>query len=1051
MARVSGVRVLSSRGGGGRKISGVDPKGRAIGVQGMIGPSPVSGGGSYVHPVTGKGVTVIPGGTPPPGFIRQVPWEAPSGRISPPPTGRMSVGFPGGKEIPKLGETPTAPIGRITPSWTGKVEQIGPEREVLGTTFIHEGEKVAEIRKEKGKPYAVISPGVKEAKFKFGEKEQVDITPGGIGMQSFGRTIDMKPSGAIVSEYKEPTKEELKERKFYSEMYGGKESRFGSWLKGKFSFLKPEEPSLTKVQQEAFGISYVTEPGVGMGGTMISIPTPEKGLSESSLLYKQTFQEELPQQIKFETQIKKERERILAEISPGGITEAEALKANIDLKKFYKEGVESYEIKAKERYKKREEKLFEVRHPYELKAREFVPTIPFLESYDPRKAEKLVWTGLQQDTTPLTGTTAFGIGIDSPKFRKYATTSIVGFGSLVKGGYIGIKERPLKTVGTLGAGIGITAATAGLGTAAIGGGYVSAATIGTAGRVIGGASLGLYGATAAARVAFTPGKYEKFSKAGEIISTEGIPFAVGAKGVGYGIRRYQAVATLKSYAKQLPPLKQEKFWSQMKEAKSKAHIQPEVKSLDLSRLELLQGKPKAQKAITDFFAGKKRIIVGGSIAQQTQVSGVKTKRPGDIDVYVKSIVGESFLGDLYVKDIAKILKRTGIKDVTAKKGKVKIGGEKLIEFHPYKTYLRYNIEQVLPWYKPAGRGITKTPEGVKVLRSGVQWQRKLVGGYLEPYISGKHRLKDIPAAMAIRESTLKVAQSKTMKTPKINILKDLSLTKGKRKVSAPKDISPIKRKDLKTPDALKLGGRIGEGGYYPSIKTTPFIAPSYSYKKKSTMPYTSIAKFPTGIPSKLLKTPPYKPIPITPKGILPYKSKKAFPYTQMRPSPKPPYKSFQEKITPIEPSKPLSLSLKRKTIPFKKTTGFYPEAKTVKTKKWKRLSRKPLSQSQALSRMSRAVDNSIAATGRIVPSKKKITPATSSYWFSTQHKFREGVIRKGRFKKTKNRFIEHRRNRLDTRGEQRGIKLGKFIKNMGWMKPIKKKPVKRKKAKGGKK
>ncbi|MBU0958672.1 MAG: hypothetical protein KKB31_01875, partial [Nanoarchaeota archaeon] len=592
-------------------------------------------------------------------------------------------------------------------------------------------------------------------------------------------TTPTEPQQTYIDLPTTKTKKQIRESEFLGEMYGGGSlgEMYGggrSWIGEKISnvidlgamFGGKRDTSF----EEAFSMKQF--PSLISGkGTMISVPTPDVELTEGALYTRLAIGEEIGAGIAFETDITRKREEIIERISPDGITEAEAIAGTSELKSYFETQSKRYERDIGRRAEAREQLIFETRHPYEFKAQKYVPEIKFFEEFKPYETEKKIWSSFKKSDL-----TTFGI--DGATFRKYGTMGIVGGISLGKGFYEGFKEKPLKTVGSLGIGAGLTIATAGLGTVAVSGGYIGATTLGTAGRIVGGTALTAYGVSAGARIAMTPGKYEKFEMGGKIISTEALPFALGAKVGGYGMRRYIAYSELRGYTSQLSKDQQKLFKAQLKEAKQFYRIEPTVKELDLSRLSLLEGQPGAQKALIDYFGGRKQLIVGGSIAQQTQLYGVKTKRPGDIDIYVKRFLGEGMASQKYAREAADILGGYGIKGIKAQKGKLTIGGKKLIEFHPYKSYLRFNIEQVAPWYRGAGSGITKTPSGIKVLRLPVQWQRKLVGGYLEPFMTGKHRLKDIPAAMAIRKSLFRTEAIKTTRgIPKIEYVGKESLGK----------------------------------------------------------------------------------------------------------------------------------------------------------------------------------------------------------------------------------------------------------------------------------
>jgi hypothetical protein len=349
----------------------------------------------------------------------------------------------------------------------------------------------------------------------------------------------------------------------------------------------------------------------------------------------------------------------------------------------------------------------------------------------------------------------------------------------------------------------------------------------------------------------------------------------------YGFRRFELAKELKIYKEMLPKKQKTKFEKQMLEAgEITKKVEPKITELDLSRLTLLEKKPKAQEKLTEFFK-KEDLIVGGSISQQTQIRGVKTKRPGDIDVYVKkSLFSETKAGERYAKESARLLKQTGIKFVRAKKGKVEIRKEKLLEFHPYKEYLRPNIEQVTGWYKPAFLSLKRTPSGIRILDIGIQYKRKLVGGYLEPFMTGKTRLKDIPAAMAIKESLLKEGKIKYL--PAIKTKKDT--------FSLPKD---LKIEDTRI---FKGGGR----GIKPSRPSR--YSDYFGYKEYSNYRVFKTPKLPTIYPEKKPKkeTTPY----------IPKREKKPFippPSINKKSFPSYPFLKERMKPTSFELPKPFSL------------------------------------------------------------------------------------------------------------------------------------------------
>lgn len=117
---------------------------------------------------------------------------------------------------------------------------------------------------------------------------------------------------------------------------------------------------------------------------------------------------------------------------------------------------------------------------------------------------------------------------------------------------------------------------------------------------------------------------------------------------------------------------------------------------------------------------------------------------------------------------------------------------------------------------------------------------------------------------------------------------------------------------------------------------------------------------------------------------------------------------------------------------------------SVKDKgKWKKVSTKPHTKQSAKSLGARIVDNTTSAQfkiepmvrTRVVKGKKVKTPqvfrgseleTTDSYFGKVVNKFRDFVIRKGKKVPTKNRWIEKKTKRIDTRGEAQGMTVAQW-------------------------
>ena len=332
----------------------------------------------------------------------------------------------------------------------------------------------------------------------------------------------------------------------------------------------------------------------------------------------------------------------------------------------------------------------------------------------------------------------------------------------VKGGYEDIKDKPLKALG--------------IGASFLGGGFL----LKRGARTIGKLALKYHKISKTTKMGLKGTQYAYFTDVGiraytsdrpfytlgGITTTEILPAGAGLKvGGKLGTRvnlqsdvtRYVKGSRGKEYllADRLPPSKLAEFKSTLKESKKYYWRRPKVEDVDLSRLKQLEKNPLAQESITKFLK-KKDIVLSGTIAQHTQMRGIKTRRPGDIDLYVqrRTLKSEKAGGLKYAKELTKTLReKTTITGLRRKGARIYKDKEKLIEFHPAKTFLEPNIEAVIPWYAPKRTAITKTPEGIKVLRLPVQLQRKIIGGYTEGVTGIKPgRMKDIPAYKTIRKS-----------------------------------------------------------------------------------------------------------------------------------------------------------------------------------------------------------------------------------------------------------------------------------------------------------
>jgi hypothetical protein len=139
------------------------------------------------------------------------------------------------------------------------------------------------------------------------------------------------------------------------------------------------------------------------------------------------------------------------------------------------------------------------------------------------------------------------------------------------------------------------------------------------------------------------------------------------------------------------------------------------------------------------------------------------------------------------------------------------------------------------------------------------------------------------------------------------------------------------------------------------------------------------------------------------------------------------------KRPPITP--PIRTRRGKKVLVSKKITGKIPVFNVYgkSGKKFIKLNLKPLTRNDALSRGTFAIDHTTAKTFKIVPARKTKKAGTlrkneANYFNRAGYKLREYKIRKGRAFKINPKYIERRRYGIDTRGENRGLSIAKFLK-----------------------
>ncbi|GAG94450.1 unnamed protein product, partial [marine sediment metagenome] len=276
--------------------------------------------------------------------------------------------------------------------------------------------------------------------------------------------------------------------------------------------------------------------------------------------------------------------------------------------------------------------------------------------------------------------------------------------------------------------------------------------------------------------------------------------------------------------KQLSPAQQIKFKNYMKTIKQiqKTGVPP-VKKVTLEGMDKIP--IKARNQILNYLRANKDLL-GGSTAQRTQTyGGQRSYAQSDIDIYTKSNPYNR------AKDLANILRNSGIKRVSNLRGEVHISGKKIIDFHDMNMYAQ-NIYEAEGWYKPVRTTITEDPSGIRVMKITSQWKRKLISSYLQ----GRYA-KDYPDFKLITKSMYETARLKgVIKEPEIKILD----------FKPPKEIiTPTKGGILTTTTTTTT---------YPSLYKTPLrVAPYFYGVPKKVSPFV----YPYRLPKKTPYVPPY--------------------------------------------------------------------------------------------------------------------------------------------------------------------------------------------------
>ncbi len=558
---------------------------------------------------------------------------------------------------------------------------------------------------------------------------------------------------------------------------------------------------------------------------------------------------------------------------------------------------------------------------------------------------------------------------------------------------------------------------------------------------------------------------------GELIGgklvTEVAPFVIGSRiGTKIVISRELKAGLNKELAR-LSPEKRRLFQDYMKQTELFEQIKPKVTNIDFSGMKRI---PEAARKPLTTFIKERNAIVGGSVAQRTQVK--LDRIPNDVDLYLE--VGSP---EEAARALATRLKAAGVPRVSQVRGQVTIGGQKSVEFHSVERIFQ-NIAQVTPFWKPVRSYLVKTPEGITVQRIALQAKRKLVGGFTDP--KRQKDLKDFKniADRLFKEAEIAARQSFFFKEKR---LVELEKRFGVKIPRQPKPIVPTTEKIIKkevpillrrkSPEGVIPGETLGApGGRGPGkVPKKPFISqfkpkkigkpliprPSQKPAIKPSQPpiLRRISKglgIPSQPPTKKPRAPPAFGLPegpsqppapkLTPTPLIPLRVKiPEGPSQPPTPKPKLPGPPFVPSVPsgPVPPTRPPAKILRRfgasrlrpMGAPSKKQQGY--DVFVRQKKKFLKANKVPITKLNAFDLGSFVTDRSLAATFKVQKAKgiaqKPKTQIPLLYFSRNQDKFRTFRKVKGTKIPITNTFIEKRKFRLDTSRETAKIQAAKLI------------------------
>ncbi len=293
----------------------------------------------------------------------------------------------------------------------------------------------------------------------------------------------------------------------------------------------------------------------------------------------------------------------------------------------------------------------------------------------------------------------------------------------------------------------------------------------------------------------------------------------------------------------------------------------------------------------------------------------------------------------------------------------------------------------------------------------------------------------------------RVIRKKKLTKKQLRKVRLKSLKKARAKLKKIRKAKPKKRKKLK-PSQKRVKKKKRLKPSQIKAKKKKKIRPSQRppKKRKKFAPSQKPAKKPK--PPRVPRRPPFTPSQPPTKPPKPPKKPPGPPGP-----PKPPKK--RKKILPVKLRVKKKKPKKKKLKQGYRAIGRRFKTKKIKGKKRKKklgiiLNKKLLSKEDATDRLSHAIDNTVARSGRIERVRKtkklgKITKKESGYFQKHRKKFRKFRIVKGKRVPIKNRIIEKKgKPVIDTRGEKLGLSLAKFKKTLpGFRRKVKRRVIKK--------